>query len=461
MENMPMILAVDDDSVFLGSLKKMLRFSGFIVRTLDNSNLVEDEIRNYNFSVILLDIQMPGISGLDLIKKIIEIKPSIPIIVISGTSGVETAVEAIKLGAYDFLEKPVEFERLMVAINNAIKHLALSIEKNILVEELVSSHKILGESEATKRLKNEIVTIGASNVRTLIVGESGTGKELVAWGVYHNSPRKNKPYIKINCASIPHNLMESELFGYVKGSFTGATTNKSGKFQAADGGTLFLDEIGELDISLQAKLLRVLEEGEIEVVGSNKTVSVDVRIIAATNQNLSRMVQEGKFREDLFHRLNVARIEVLPLRKRREDILPIAYHFIEKYNQEFNKRIGRISSQAEGLLVNHNWKGNVRELRNVIESTVLFNNSETIDVKDLISAFTRGGYDFDAKTATALEKSFPDLRTARNNFEKKYILEILKSTDWAIGKASEIMGINRSNLFKKMKQFGIQKPEKD
>ncbi len=457
MKNPPLILAIDDDTAYLQSIKKMLRFSGFIVRTLDNVNLVKDEIRGHNFSAILLDLQMPGITGLDLLKQIIAYKPGIPIIVVSGTAGIETAVEAIKLGAYDFLEKPVDFERLMIAINNALKHLTLNIEKEMLTQELASSHQILGESEATIKMKNEIKTIGASNIRALIIGESGTGKELVAWGIYHNSPRKNKPFIKLNCASIPHDLLESELFGYKKGSFTGAVNDKLGKFQAADGGTLFLDEIGELDISLQAKLLRVLEEGEIEMVGSNESVQVDVRIIAATNQDLPSLIREGKFREDLFHRLNVARIDVPPLRERKEDILPIAYHFIEKYNEEYNKKIRRISPQAEGLLVNHSWKGNVRELRNVIESTVLFNNSETIDVKEIIEAFNRSGYDFEEKLFTA-DGEFPDLKTAKNNFEKNYLLSVLRATDWAIGKAADIMAIDRSNLFKKMKQFGIQKP---
>ncbi len=458
MKNPPLILAIDDDVTYLQSIKKMMRFSGFMVRTLDNVNYVLDEIKEHNFSAILLDLQMPGVTGLDLLQKIISYKPEVPIIVVSGTAGIETAVEAIKLGAYDFLEKPVDFERLMIAINNAIKHLSLNIEREMLTKEIASSHQILGESEATINMKNEIETIGASNIRALIIGESGTGKELVAWGIYHNSPRKNKPFLKINCASIPHDLLESELFGHKKGSFTGAVKDKIGKFHAADGGTLFLDEIGELDISMQAKLLRVLEEGEIEILGSNQSVQVDVRIIAATNQDLPKLVREGKFREDLFHRLNVAKIEVPPLRERKEDILPIAYHFIEKYNEEYNKKIRRISPQAEGLLMNHTWKGNVRELRNVIESTVLFNNSETIEVKEIIESFKRNGYNFKGELPPE-KKDFPDLKTAKNNFEKNYLIDVLQSVDWAIGKAAEIMAIDRSNLFKKMKQFGIKKPD--
>jgi len=456
MDTPHLILAVDDDSSFLLSIKKLLKISGFNVRTTDNPMQVMDEIRNYNYSSVLLDIQMPGVTGIELIKQILAERPSIPIIVISGNSGIEIAVEAIKLGAFDFLQKPVDPERLMIVINNAIKHVTLNFEKEMLSREIELSHQIIGESTEIKQLRNEIAMIGITNVRVLILGESGTGKELVAWGIYHNSERKNKPYIKINCASIPHDLIESELFGYVKGAFTGATTNKMGKFKAADGGTLFLDEIGELDISLQAKLLRVLEENEIEVIGSNKTEKIDVRIITATNKNLPDLIKEGRFREDLFHRLNVARISVPPLRERREDIIPIAYYFLQKYNQEYNKKIMRITQQAEGVLRNHNWIGNIRELRNVIETIVVFNNNDTIELNDIINAFNRSGYTIPNELIKA--ESFTDLRTAKNNFEKQYINNVLKANDWMISKTAEILEIDRSNLFKKMKQYGIQKP---
>jgi DNA-binding NtrC family response regulator len=456
MDTPHLILAVDDDSSFLLSIKKLLKISGFNVRTTDNPMQVMDEIRNYNYSSVLLDIQMPGVTGIELIKQILAERPSIPIIVISGNSGIEIAVEAIKLGAFDFLQKPVDPERLMIVINNAIKHVTLNFEKEMLSREIELSHQIIGESTEIKQLRNEIAMIGITNVRVLILGESGTGKELVAWGIYHNSERKNKPYIKINCASIPHDLIESELFGYVKGAFTGATTNKMGKFKAADGGTLFLDEIGELDISLQAKLLRVLEENEIEVIGSNKTEKIDVRIITATNKNLPDLIKEGRFREDLFHRLNVARISVPPLRERREDIIPIAYYFLQKYNQEYNKKIMRITQQAEGVLRNHNWIGNIRELRNVIETIVVFKNNDTIELNDIINAFNRSGYTIPNELIKA--ESFTDLRTAKNNFEKQYINNVLKANDWMISKTAEILEIDRSNLFKKMKQYGIQKP---
>ena len=456
MDTPHLILAVDDDSSFLLSIKKLLKISGFNVRTTDNPMQVMDEIRNYNYSSVLLDIQMPGVTGIELIKQILAERPSIPIIVISGNSGIEIAVEAIKLGAFDFLQKPVDPERLMIVINNAIKHVTLNFEKEMLSREIELSHQIIGESTEIKQLRNEIAMIGITNVRVLILGESGTGKELVAWGIYHNSERKNKPYIKINCASIPHDLIESELFGYVKGAFTGATTNKMGKFKAADGGTLFLDEIGELDISLQAKLLRVLEENEIEVIGSNKTEKIDVRIITATNKNLPDLIKEGRFREDLFHRLNVARISVPPLRERREDIIPIAYYFLQKYNQEYNKKIMRITQQAEGVLRNHNWIGNIRELRNVIETIVVFKNNDTIELNDIINAFNRSGYTIPNELIKA--ESFTDLRTAKKNFEKQYINNVLKANDWMISKTAEILEIDRSNLFKKMKQYGIQKP---
>ena len=450
------ILSIDDDENFLKSVKKFLEMKGFYVAPVSNSSHALEVIQNNYFDCVLLDVKMPGINGVDLLKISLQKHPNVPVIMVSGQSNISIAVEAIKNGAYDFIEKPVDPDRLFIAVKNAITKKNLIDEKENIYKELTENYKIVCESEALKKVINKINTVASTTAKVLIQGETGTGKELVAWAIHHNSDRRGKPYIKVNCAAIPSELLESELFGHSKGSFTGAHADRQGKFLAADGGTLFLDEIGDMDLHLQAKLLRVLEENEVDVIGKNVPQKINVRIITATNQNLKQKVAEGTFRADLFHRLNVINIWLPPLRERKEDILPLAYHFLREFNNTYNKKVRGFNKQLEGILLNHPWKGNVRELKNVIEKLVIFSTGEEVTFEDMKAAI-----DTDALIGTSKNDLFQSaeksLKQAKAEFEKKYIFKILRENDWKLNAAASVLGIDRTNLYKKMKKLGIPK----
>lgn len=446
----PKILAIDDDRVFLNSLQKMLAFKEYNVDVLSNSNKVVDQIVAKDYDLVLMDVKMPGKSGIELFSAINSHKPTLPVIMISGQSNIQIAVDLIKKGAFDFIEKPLEYEKLFISINNALTRKSLIQEKTVLFEELEENFRMVGVSPQLTKIVNTIKTIAETKAKVLITGESGTGKELIAWAVHHNSKRSGKPYIKLNCASIPEELLESELFGHKKGSFTGAYNNYKGKFIAADGGTLFLDEIGDMSINLQSKLLRVLEDEEVQAVGESASVKIDVRIVAATNKNLEVEILNGKFREDLYHRLNVVKIEVPPLRERKEDILPISYLFLKKYTDIYNKKISSFSPKTEAYLNNNPWRGNVRELRNFIEKCVLFAKRNEIGfdvVSEIIST------KFDAKE----EVNNENLRIAKNKFEREHIISVLNKHNWKVLETATALGIDRAHLFKKMKQLSIEK----
>ncbi len=457
--NRPKILAVDDDQIFLDSLKKVLEMENYKVDVISASPGVAEALQNNDYDAVLLDVKMPGVTGLELLNLIESLSIGMPVIVVSGQSTISTAVEAIKLGAYDFIEKPVDTKRLSVVLKNALSYKSLVDEKASLLNELRESNKIVGSSKAIKQVWNDIKTIAPTQARVLITGESGTGKELVAWALHHNSERRDKPYIKINCAAIPSDLLESQLFGHKRGSFTGANEDRIGKFEAADGGTLFLDEIGDLDIGLQAKILRAIEEGEIEKIGSNSVRKVDVRFIAATNQNLEEKVEEGKFRRDLYHRLNVVQIVIPPLRERLDDIVSLSHHFLNKYSEEYNRKIIDITPQAIGMLKQYNWPGNVRELRSVIENIVIFGKDERIGLDDVISAFKRlnkgGGNGNSIRGVVHLFNG--TLKEARDKFERDFIYDSLEKHNWKINETAEALGIDRTNLFKKMQKHNIVK----
>jgi transcriptional regulator with PAS, ATPase and Fis domain len=320
--------------------------------------------------------------------------------------------------------------------------------------ELQEQFSIIGQSSALKNIVQQIKEVTNTPAKVLILGDSGTGKELVAHAIHFNSERKGKPYIKLNCAAIPSELLESELFGHRKGSFTGAVSDRKGKFIEADGGTLFLDEIGNMSIQLQAKLLRVLEDSEVEVIGENIPRKVDVRIISATNQNLEKMISDGLFREDLFYRLNVVKILIPPLRDRPEDILPLAYHFLKEFSNSYNKQVLSIKSQVEALLINYEWPGNVRQLRNTIEKMVLFNHSGEIGYEEAINALELGQSTNHLNSHQENDESLM-LKNAVRNFEKKYILLMLRKHNWKISETASALGIDRSNLFKKMRKYGL------
>lgn len=323
------LLAVDDDSNFLISLKKVLEMKGYLIDILNNPHRLFDKLEESPYDILLLDIKMPGYDGITLFKRVNSLFPQVPVIMVSGQSDIKVAVEAIKNGAYDFLEKPLDTEKLFLTIEKALSTKKIIDEKENLFNELKDNYLMIGESPAFIHLVNQIKQISDTNAKILIEGESGTGKELIAWAIHHNSSRSGKPYVKLNCAAIPPDLLESELFGHKKGSFTGAINDREGKFISANTGTLFLDEIGDLPLSLQAKILRALEDSEVEIIGENIPVKIDVRIISATNKNLSELVKKNEFREDLFYRLNVIKIFVPPLRQRKEDIIPLAYYFLK------------------------------------------------------------------------------------------------------------------------------------
>jgi len=448
------ILAIDDKLSFLSFLKNNLINIGYNVTTIADSNNAIKEFKKNIYDCILLDVKIPGVNGLELLQISLKNNPSIPVIMLSGQSNIKIAVESIKLGAFDFIEKPIDVEKLHITIKNAIEKKTLSKQKDFLLSELNEKHRIIGESKKLKNIILKIESIADTPAKVLIQGETGTGKELVAWAIHHSSSRKSNPYIRINCAAIPPDLLESELFGYHKGSFTGASENKMGKFVAADGGTLFLDEIGDMSLNLQAKILRVLEENEVDIIGENKPIKINARIIAATNQNLEEKIMNGSFRKDLFYRLNVVNIVIPPLRERKDDITPLAYYFLRKFNETYNKQVFSITNEAENILINYDWAGNVRELRNVIEKSVLFSNTNTIKAIDIENSLflkdNNNSKDFDMW-------KFATLKKAKLEFEKKFIISKLEKYNWNIAKVAEELKIDRSNLFKRIHALEIVK----
>ncbi len=373
------ILAVDDETPFLRALKRMLETKEFSVEITTDPFDALQKAGSKKFDCILLDVKMPGMDGVELMDKIKEQDAAVPIIFISGQSNIPIAVEAIKKGAYDFVEKPVDGSRLILTIRHAIEKNAWTREKNILLDALDENYRIIGESKVMQDIFQKIKMFAQSDTKVLITGETGTGKELVASALHFNGPRVGKPYIKINCAAIPPELLESELFGYVRGAFTGAVDDKPGKIQLAEQGTLFLDEIGDMEYRLQAKLLKVLDSGEFSMLGSTKTETATCRFIAATNQDLEELIKEHRFRRDLYHRLNVLEIHIPPLRERKEDIPLLVNYFLSKASSQYNKRITQVSEAAMEMLMAQDWPGNVRQLKNVVEKLVIFFEGPTID----------------------------------------------------------------------------------
>jgi two-component system nitrogen regulation response regulator NtrX len=377
---------------------------------------------------------------------------------ISGHSTVEAAVKAIRLGAYDFIEKPLSLEKTVLAVRNALDRQRLELENRALRQTLEDRYEIVGESPDIQALRVQIQSAAPSHGRVLIRGESGTGKELIARAIHRQSLRKEKPFVEVNCAAIPDELIESELFGHEKGAFTGATTKRRGKFELADGGTIFLDEVGDMSLKTQAKVLRVLQEQTFERVGGTEIITVDVRVIAASNKPLEEEIQKGNFREDLFYRLNVIPFEIPSLRERREDIPLLANYFLLLFSQEYGKRKKTLSPAAMDLLLQHPWPGNVRELRNVMERMVIMVHGDTIQDADVAPSLrVRPGVVSEAAAEPEVSWDGP-LREARERFERQYILRRLKEAHWNISRTADRMGIERSNLHRKMKAYGIEPP---
>ena len=449
------ILIVDDEKGILDALSAVLDDEGYTVSTAENGSEALKKIKDDTPSVILLDVWLPDIDGLEILREIRSAYPGVAVIVMSGHGTIETAVRATKLGAYDYIEKPLSMERVHLIVKHAIEQQRLELENVQLKGRIEKWYEIIGESPSMRSLKEQILVVGRSNSRVLITGENGTGKELIARSVHRASQRADKPFIAVNCAAIPETLIESELFGHEKGAFTGAVSVQRGKFEIADSGTLFLDEIGDMSLNTQAKVLRVLQEQEFQRVGGTRNIRVDVRLITATNKNLSDEIKKGAFREDLFYRINVIILNAPPLRERKEDIPLLAEHFLNEVIREQGLKDKRLTDQSIELMKGYDWPGNVRELRNLMERVAIMTAGDRINPADL--SIIAG--DQQQNVSTLINAGSGSLKDARAGFERYFILEKLRENKWNITKAAEDLKIERSNLHRKIKLLGIEEPE--
>jgi two-component system nitrogen regulation response regulator NtrX len=451
------ILIVDDEAGVRASLGGVLRDEGYGVDAVDSGEACLEQAARRAYDVVLLDIWLPGIDGLTTLERLRHRRVDAQVIMISGHGSVEAAVKATKLGAFDFLEKPLALEKTVLTVRNALRQRRLELENTTLRARVGPPQTIVGESRVMTRLREQIAMAAPTNGRVLISGENGTGKELVARQVHTSSHRRAAPFVEVNCAAIPEELIESELFGHTRGAFTGAVADRRGKFEMASGGTLFLDEVADMSLKTQAKVLRALQEQVVEPVGGQASVRVDVRVIAATNKDLADEIRGGRFREDLYFRLNVIPIYVPPLRERGEDILRLADHFIGEFAREYGRRPKQFGPDALRILQAYPWPGNVRELRNVIERLMIMVAGESIAAADL--SF------LDATLTVPQLPTVPaDVRplyTARDAWEREYILGALAVFDGNISRAADNLGIERSNLYRKMRSLGIALSRRD
>ena len=450
LQNMPSILLVDDEPGVRSSLSGVLRDEGFDVDTAASGEECLDRALRFAYDVIVLDVWLPGIDGILTLQRLRERRIDAQVVMISGHGNIESAVRAIKMGAFDFVEKPLSIEKTVLVVRNAMRQRDLEAENRALRARVDRQHVMVGESFAMRQLREQVEMAAPTNGRVLIYGDNGTGKELVARTIHQLSRRRQGPFIEVNCAAIPEELIESELFGHQKGAFTGAVADKPGRFEQAHGGTIFLDEIADMSLKTQAKVLRVLQEQVMERVGGTQRIRVDVRVLAATNKDLLAEIRAGRFREDLYFRLNVIPIFVPPLRDRQDDIPLLADHFMALMAAEYGRRPKRLAPEAIGRLQQYAWPGNVRELRNVIERLIIMVPGDTITAQDL--AFL--GHDDVREPQRATDPSVP-LAEARERFERDYILQALAAQNGNISRTAEVLGVERSNLYKKMKAFGI------
>ena len=451
--NMHNILIVDDEAGIRQSLKGVLEDEGYKVAAVESGESCLDTLRRRSFDVILLDIWLPGMDGLETLEKIREAEDAPEIIMISGHGTIETAVRATKAGAFDFLEKPLSLEKTLILVKNAADARRLRGENRDLKKQLLAKSVIVGDSIPMKALRQQIGLMAPTNGRVLIYGESGTGKELVAHAIHAQSPRQDGMFVEVNCAAIPEDLIGSELFGHRKGSVPAATSDKDGKFQKANGGTLFLDEVGDMSLKTQSKVLRTLDEQRFTPVGGDETITVDVRVIAATNKDLEEEISKGNFREDLFYRLNVIPFYVPPLRERKEDIPMLARYFLREFSATYGRRPREITDDAIDALMRYSWPGNVRELRNVMERIVIMNpTAYKLDRKHLPPLVYRDGSRRPAGDASTLHQ-------ARAAYERDYILKKLDENHGNVSRTAEVLGLERSHLYRKMKSLGIAEKE--
>ena len=448
----PKILIVDDEEGIRESLASILRDERYTVEVAGSGEEALSLITKREFQVVLLDVWLPGIDGMEALTRIQDLPRPPAVIMISGHGSIETAVRATKLGAFDFIEKPLSLEKVNVLVRNALQQRRLQEENQTLRNELVHRYQVIGDSVPMKALRQQIAVTAPTNGRVLIYGESGTGKELVARALHANSQRNKGPFVEVSCAAIPEELIESELFGHVKGSFSAATDDKTGKFQKADAGTLFLDEVGDMSLRTQSKVLRVLEEQRIEPIGANQTLRVDVRVIAATNKILEQEITKGAFRQDLFYRLNVIPFHVPPLRDRKEDIPVLARFFLNEFSSEYGKKTRELSDGALEILVRYPWPGNVRELKNLVERLVIVCPQARIEPHHLPPELFRG-------VAESPQHPYSTLHEARSAYEREFILRKLQEHRWNMTQTASALGLERSHLYRKMKSLGIAAPE--
>jgi two-component system nitrogen regulation response regulator NtrX len=445
----PSVLIVDDEAGVRSALSGVLRDEGYTVDAVDSGEACLDRVARAPYDVIVLDIWLPGMDGLATLTRLNERRVDAPVVMISGHGNIESAVRAIKLGAFDFVEKPLSLEKTVLVVGNAVRQRRLEAENRALRAHVDRRLTMVGESYVMAQLREQVAMAAPTNGRVLIYGENGTGKELVARSIHSLSRRRSGPFIEVNCAAIPEELIESELFGHVKGAFTGAVTDRRGKFELADGGTLFLDEIGDMSLKTQAKVLRALQEQVVEPVGGATSVRVDVRVLAATNKELTGEIRAGRFREDLYFRLNVIPIFVPPLRDRPDDVPLLAEHFMADLAREYGRRPKKLDPGAATGLRSYRWPGNVRELRNVIERLMIMVPGDTITLADV--GFLDSGL---PGAAIDGDISLP-LLEARERFEREYILRALAAQQGNISRTAEALGVERSNLYRKMRAFGI------
>lgn len=460
MKDKPMggvVLVVDDERRVRKSVRAILEDEGYSVLEADDGESALSKVAEDRPDAVLLDVWMPGIDGIETLKGIRQQDQDLPVIIMSGHGNIETAVSATKLGAYDFLEKPLSLDRLNLVLRNALSQRKLVEENRALRDSFRKGSDLVGHSLAMKEILDQVKIVAPTHASVLITGENGTGKELLAREVHASSHRIQGPFVAVNCAAIPDNLIESELFGYERGAFTGATSRKKGKFDLAHRGTLLLDEIGDMSLATQAKILRVLEDQVFQRVGGNRDVEVDVRIIAATNKDLALEIAEGRFREDLFFRLNVFPFHIPPIRERKEDIMPLLTTFVEEFGNSYSKPDLVFSTEAVRLMTAYQWPGNIRELRNVVERMAILSTGRIIEADLIPESISRGkpavhDMDMDSKEA--------DYRKAKETFEREFFRRRLERNEWNVSRTSVEVGLERSNLHRKIKQLGLVNPEK-
>ena len=447
---MPRVLIVDDEANIRESLADILSDEGYEVDMAGSGEEALEAIKRTPPEIVLLDIWLPGMDGAETLKQIKTRHEDMPVVMITGHGTIELAVKTTRIGAYDFMEKPLSMERVLLTVRRALERSRLETENRILKESGKGKYRIVGNSPVMNALREQVELAARGFSKVLITGESGSGKELVARLLHEFSPRKEMPFVEINCAAIPQELIESELFGHEKGSFTGAQESRKGKFELAEGGSLFLDEVGDMSLATQAKVLRAIETQEFQHVGGAKKIKVDVRVVAATNKDLAKEVKNGGFREDLFYRLNVIPIEVPPLRNHREDIPALVEHFMESLSAEYGRAPKNLTKEAMKRLSAYPWPGNIRELKNTVERLVIMSTSDTIDEKDLLF--------LNQEQRAEDYFGYAGLKEAKDAFERDFLAKKLSENNWNISRTAEVLGVERSNLHRKIKSYGIDVP---